>query len=173
MGLNAVTDVVIMLSFGTFFPPLTWLIILCMLKDMAMYRLLLHRWNPWFASKKTPQIDRDNRETGEISSQNNPGNEELEHKATSFDGLNDEVANGLFIAVLLSSMIWCLVMFDIVGNKEGINSASIAMVVVLGASPWPMSTLKWLFACDRQNDEDENDVEMLSTEQVEVKNPIL
>ncbi len=76
----------IMLAFGTFFPPLTWLLILCMCKDMVVYRLLLHRWSPWLRIENKDVINDD---------QFNDG-------IGAFDGLSDEVISGLWIAIMIS-----------------------------------------------------------------------
>jgi hypothetical protein len=38
--LNFITDIVIMLAFGTFFPPLTWLLLMSLTKHVIQYRLL-------------------------------------------------------------------------------------------------------------------------------------
>jgi hypothetical protein len=164
IGLNAVTDVVIVLSFGTFFPPLTWLLLGSMFKDLLMYRLLLHRWKPWL-NKNELTIARVRAADMSLNATDHTDGTNYDAcqwllKDKRFEGLLDEVVDGLWMAVIVSVLIWCLVLFDIIGNKIGIAPGNIAIVIVLGTSPFLIWVIKFFTFKQLQLQSAKNELEM-------------
>ncbi len=119
-----------MLSFGTLFPPLMWLMLLCMCKDVYTYRLLLYRWKLWLVESSTIPVvntvptttttsitvvvgistsDNNHQPTTTTTTSTSTSDKKVDiYSSTSssiFEGLYDEVVDGLCTDCYCSSCI--------------------------------------------------------------------
>jgi hypothetical protein len=106
-----------------------------MCKDLITYRLLLHRWKPWFEKLSNPRLC-------DVGGRSYDDFDLILASDKSFSGLIGDISNGLLMTVIVSVLIWCLVLFDIVGIKVGVSQQSIGVVVILGTTPWILLVLK-------------------------------
>lgn len=130
ISLNLITDISILLSFGTLFAPLLWIIVLSLVKDVTVYRMIFWRWMKYI---------HDNKDSEDPKVQETLAT--LNLKLSSLHGIWKDVVDGLWMSMMVSSLFWSFSLFDILGDEQGSRNAY-WILIVMSLCPWLMVFVK-------------------------------
>jgi hypothetical protein len=120
--ISFLTDFTILLSYGTLFPPLGFLLVLSMAKDLFLWQMMVGRLVAW-----SMEIENDENiivveKLSAIISNIN----------LSLQGIDQSILNFLIIMLILCSSLWSFCLFDTLGDEVGaVKSIWIVIVMVL------------------------------------------